>query len=52
MRVAKRYIAKVERTLYTIDTVHIVAESEEEILSHMNLAHLDTLRLYGTKLLG
>ena len=29
-----------------------VAESEEEILSHMNLDHLDTLRLYGTKLLG
>ena len=29
-----------------------VAESEEEILSHMNSDHLETLRLYGTKLLG
>ena len=29
-----------------------VAESEEEILSHMNLDHLDTLSLYGTQLLG
>ena len=32
MRVAKRYIAKAERTLYTIDTVHIVAESEEDAM--------------------
>ena len=30
MRVVKRYIAKVERTLHTIDTVHVLAESEEE----------------------
>ena len=32
MRVAKRYIAKVERTLHTIDTVHIVAESENDAM--------------------
>jgi len=32
MRVAKRYIAKVERTLHTIDTIHIVAESEEDAM--------------------
>ena len=32
MRVAKRYIAKVERTLHTIDTIHIVAESENDAL--------------------
>ena len=32
MRVAKRYIAKVERTLHTIDTIHIVAESENDAM--------------------
>lgn len=32
MRVAKRYIAKVERTLWTCDTVHIVAESEDDAM--------------------
>ena len=32
MRVVKRYIAKVERTLHTIDTVHIVAESENDAM--------------------
>jgi hypothetical protein len=32
MRVAKRYIAKVEKTTYTIDTIEIVAEREGEAL--------------------
>ena len=32
MRVVKRYIAKVERTLHTIDTVHVLAESEEDAM--------------------
>ena len=32
MRVAKRYVAKVERTLHTIDTIHIVAESENDAM--------------------
>ena len=35
MRVAKRYIAKVERTLHTIDTIHIVAESENDAMEMM-----------------
>ena len=29
-----------------------IAESEEDILSHMNSSHTETLRLYGVKLLG
>ncbi len=29
-----------------------IAEAEEDILEHMNSAHPDALRLYGTKLLG
>tara|TARA_R110002020_G_scaffold143591_1_gene315948 strand:+ start:665 stop:904 length:240 start_codon:yes stop_codon:yes gene_type:complete len=28
MRVAKRYIAKVEKTIYAIDTIEIIAERE------------------------
>ena len=32
MRVVKRYIAKVERTLHTIDTGHVLAESEEDAM--------------------
>ena len=32
MRVAKRYIAKIEKTIYTIDTVEIVAEREGDAL--------------------
>ena len=35
MRVAKRYVAKVERTLHTIDTIHIVAESENDAMEMM-----------------
>ncbi len=32
MRVAKRYIAKVEKTIYTVDTIEIVAEREGDAL--------------------
>ena len=35
MRVAKRYIAKVEKTIYTIDTLYIIAEREEDAMEMM-----------------
>ena len=35
MRVAKRYIAKIEKTLYTIDTLYIIAEREEDAMEMM-----------------
>jgi hypothetical protein len=30
MKVLKRYIAKIEKTLYTLETIEIVAESEND----------------------
>jgi hypothetical protein len=35
MRVAKRYVAKIEKTIYAVDTLHIVAESEEDAIDMM-----------------
>ena len=47
MRVAKRYIAKVEKTIYVIETIHIVAESEEDA---MEILRANTGQLAGTKI--
>lgn len=44
MRVAKRYIAKVERTLHTIDTIHIVAESETEAMETVRIGEGNIVR--------
>tara|TARA_R100000781_G_scaffold89254_1_gene54954 strand:+ start:430 stop:687 length:258 start_codon:yes stop_codon:yes gene_type:complete len=44
MRVAKRYIAKVERTLWTCDTVHIVAESEEDAMNMLRAGQGNVVR--------
>ena len=45
------WIEKQKAVLPRKDWVNI-AEAEEDILEHMNLAHPEALRLYGTKLLG
>ena len=45
------WIEKQKAVLPRKDWVNI-AEAEEDILEHMNLAHSEALRLYGTKLLG
>ena len=45
------WIEKQKAVLPRKDWVNI-AEAEEDILEHMNSAHPDALRLYGTKLLG
>ena len=46
MRVAKRYIAKVEKTIYTVDTIEIIAEREGDALEMLRQGQGKTCLLY------
>ena len=45
MRVAKRYIAKVEKTIYTVDTIEIIAEREGDALEMLRQGQGKTINL-------
>ena len=46
MRVAKRYIAKVEKTIYTVDTIEIVAEREGDALEMLRQGQGKTINTF------